>query len=147
MITLQREAASAVESAPRWRRLVLPLAVGATTLAATAYVASVDPNRPGHYPLCPTFALAGIYCPGCGMLRATHDLANGDFAGALARNPAAPLILGVIVVLWVLWVVSRWTGRSVRWTPAPWAPAVLAVGFVLFTIARNVPGWDWLSPA
>lgn len=146
MLTLQRDASPTVESAPRLRRLALPLGVGAATVAATAYVASVDPNQAGHYPLCPTFALAGIYCPGCGMLRATHDLAHGDLAGAMARNPAAPVILGALVAVWVIWMVSRWTGRPVRWTPAPWTPWVLAVGFVLFTIARNVPGWDWASP-
>ncbi len=146
MITLQRDAAPTTESAPRWRRLALPLGVGAATLAATAYVASVDPNQPGHYPLCPTLALAGIYCPGCGMLRATHDLAHGDLSGAMERNPASPLILCALVAVWLVWVVSRWTGRPVRWTPAHWTPWVLAAGFVLFTIARNVPGWDWASP-
>ncbi len=147
MLTLQREAPPTTESAPRWRRLALPLGVGAATIAATAYVASVDPNQPGHYPLCPTLALAGIYCPGCGMLRATHDLAHGDLAGALDRNIAAPLILAALVAVWVVWTVSRWTGRPVRWTPATWTPWAVAAGFVVFTIARNVPGWAWASPA
>ena len=71
----------------RVRRLALPGMVAAAAALGTAYVASVDPNQPGHYPLCPTYALAGIYCPGCGMLRATHDLAHLDVAGAFARNP------------------------------------------------------------
>jgi len=147
VLTLQREASPTTESAPRWRRLALPLGVGAATVAATAYVATVDPNQPGHYPLCPTLALAGIYCPGCGMLRATHDLAHGDLAGALDRNIAAPLILGALVAVWLVWTVSRWTGRPVRWTPATWTPWVVAAGFVAFTIARNIPGWAWASPA
>ena len=147
MLTLEREVARSEESSPRLRRLALPAVVGAGTLALTAYVAAVDPNQPGHYPLCPTLALAGIYCPGCGMLRATHDLVHGDLAGAIQRNPLAPLVLATMVALYAVWVVSRWTGRPVAWTPGRWTPWLLLGGFVLFTVARNVPGWTWLSPA
>jgi hypothetical protein len=147
MLTLEREVSASSELAPRTRRLALPAVVGAATLALTAYVAAVDPNEPGHYPLCPTWALAGIYCPGCGMLRATHDLAHGDVAGALQRNPLAPVILVGLVALYALWVVSRWTGRPLSWTPGRWTPWLLLVGFAVFTVARNVPGWTWLSPA
>jgi hypothetical protein len=121
--------------------------VGAATLALTAYVAVVDPNQPGHFPVCPTFALTGLYCPGCGMLRATHDLTHGDIAGAMQRNPLAPFLLAAMLALYVLWVVLRWTGRPVRWTPGRWTPWLLVGGFVLFTVARNVPGWTLLSPA
>jgi hypothetical protein len=126
---------------------VRPGLVAATVAAGTAYVAAVDPNEPGHYPLCPTFALAGIYCPGCGMLRATHDLAHLDLAGAVARNPIAPVLYLGLVVLFAVWVRSRWQGRPLRWDPPRWFPTALAVGFVLFTVARNIPGWTWASPA
>ena len=47
----------------RWRRVRGPLAVGALGLVATAYVGLVDPNAPGHYPLCPTKYLTGVDCP------------------------------------------------------------------------------------
>lgn len=147
MITLEREAKASGEHTSRPRRLALPAVVGAATVALTGYVAAVDPNQPGHYPLCPTYALAGIYCPGCGMLRATHDLTHGDVAGALQRNPIAPFVLAGLVALFALWVVSRWTGRPVHWTPGRWTPWLVAGGFVLFMVARNVPGWTWLSPA
>jgi hypothetical protein len=147
MLTLEREVAASEESSPRLRRLALPGVVGIATLALTAYVAVVDPNQPGHFPVCPTFALTGLYCPGCGMLRATHDLTHGDIAGAMQRNPLAPFLLAAMLALYVLWVVSRWTGRPVRWTPGRWTPWLLVGGFVLFTVARNVPGWTLVSPA
>jgi hypothetical protein len=131
----------------RWGRLVPPLLLAATGAAATAYVYAVDPNQPGHYPLCPSYALAGIWCPGCGMLRATHDLAHGDVGGALARNPGAPLVLLGILAVFGAWAFSRWTGRRITWTPGRWAPWVVGVLVVGFTIARNVPGWTWASPA
>lgn len=132
---------------PRWRRLLPHAAVAVGVSAATAYVWAVDPNQPGHYPVCPTYALAGVYCPGCGMLRATHDLLHLDLAGSVSRNPVAiPLFIGV-VALYALWVRASWRGRTLRWEPPRWLPAVLAVTFVAFTVARNVPGWTWLSPA
>lgn len=129
------------------RRFLPHSVVAAGVLGATGYVWAVDPNNPGHYPLCPTFALAGIYCPGCGMLRATHELTHGDVLGSIAYNPLAiPLFLGV-GLLFLFWVRATWQRRSLRWDPPAWLPAVLAVSFVVFTIARNVPGWSWISPA
>lgn len=146
-MTQLQEAVTAADGTSRWRRLLLPAGVATGVVAATAYVWAVDPNRPGHYPLCPTFALAGIYCPGCGMLRATHDLSHLDVAGAMAMNPlAVPLYVGV-VLLFAVWVRARWRGRTLRWDPPTWMPAFLAVSFVAFTLARNVPGWTWLAPA
>jgi hypothetical protein len=65
----------------------------------------------------------------------------------MQRNPLAPFLLAAMLALYVLWVVSRWTGRPVRWTPGRWTPWLLVGGFVLFTVARNVPGWTLLSPA
>jgi hypothetical protein len=119
----------------------------AVMAAATVYVARVDPNIPGHYPLCPTYALAGVYCPGCGMLRATHDLLHLDVAGAMARNPISPLVLLATAALVIAWTWSRWTGRAISWTPRPWTPYVVGGLVLAFTLARNVPGWAWASPA
>ena len=146
-MTLVHEAARTDPTRGRARRLARPAAVAAVAALGTAYVAAVDPNQAGHYPLCPTYALAGVYCPGCGMLRATHDLAHLDVAGAFARNPLAlPIYLG-IAWLFVRWVLARWRGEQLRWNPPTWLPAALVVGFVVFTVARNIPGWTWLSPA
>jgi hypothetical protein len=144
MLTLEREADGAV--APRPSRLALPAVVGAAAGALTTYLAAVDPTQPGHFPVCPTLALTGLYCPGCGMLRATHDLLHGDLTGALQRNPLSPFVLAGLLAVYVVWVVSRWTGRPVSWTPARWTPWMIGAGLVLFTVARNVPGWTLLSP-
>ncbi|WP_352301936.1 DUF2752 domain-containing protein [Kineosporia sp. NBRC 101731] len=83
--------------------MVRPLVVAAVTGAATGYLAVVDPNRPGHYPGCPFRALLGVYCPGCGGLRAVHDLAHGDVPAALSSNLLVTLVAPVAVVLWVRW--------------------------------------------
>ena len=139
-------AAPADPGTGRWRRMRLPALVAGGAAVGVACVALVDPHVPGRYPVCPTLALAGVYCPGCGMLRATHDLATGDLAGAFARNPlAVPLYVGMLV-LFGMWVLRRWQGRQLEWTPPRWLPVVVAVAFVAYTVARNIPGWTWLSP-
>ena len=145
-MTLVQEAAHIRAHGSGWRRLLPHAGVATVVGSATAYVWAVDPSSPGHYPLCPTFALAGIYCPGCGMLRATHDLTHLDLAGAMAMNPLTiPLYVGA-VLLFLAWVRASWQGRSLRWDPPTWLPAVLAVSFVAFTVARNIPGWTLLAP-
>lgn len=112
-----------------------------------AYLSRQDPNVPGHYPTCPSLALTGLYCPGCGSLRATWDLMHGDLAGALARNPIAPFVELFLVIVFLRWVVARWRGVPVPMSPRPWVPYAVAAAVVVYTIARNVPGWTWLSPA
>jgi hypothetical protein len=130
------------------RRAVLrPLGVAAAALAATGYVASVDPNAAGHYPTCPFLAITGWYCPGCGALRAVHALAHGDLMTALARNPFAVVAVGYVVVTWVLWLDRTATGRPRRWVAPPRVLYGVLGAILMFWVLRNVPGWTWLSPA
>jgi Protein of unknown function (DUF2752) len=124
-----------------------PAVVAAGALLITALVAAVDPNEPGHYPTCPFLAVSGYYCPGCGSLRALHDLAHADLAGALARNPLMVVAAGGLLVAFVLWARRLWLGQPRTWA----APASLLYGLLALVLAfwvlRNVPGWTWLSPA
>lgn len=73
----------------RARRLAAPVLTLAGAVAAFAYVGTVDPNEPGHYPLCPMLRLTGVLCPGCGGLRSAHAFAHGDLAAALGANAVA----------------------------------------------------------
>lgn len=100
-----------VDPRPRWRRMAAPGAAAVAAGAALGYVAAVDPNEPGHYPLCPSLALFGIDCPGCGLTRSTHALLTGDLSGALDHNVLIVAVVPLAVVLWLLWVRRAWTGR------------------------------------
>lgn len=128
------------------RRLAVPGGVLAAVAGAFAYVAAVDPNEPGHYPACPLFQYAGVYCPGCGGLRSAHAFAHGDFAAALQANAVAFVAYFVFAVLWTLWVV-----RSVRGRPLSidlrtihlWG---LGAVLLIFTVVRNLPFGGWLRP-
>ncbi len=134
--------AARVDERPRARRLVAPMATLAATGAALAYVAAVDPNEPGHYPLCPTQALFGVDCPGCGLMRGAHDLATGDVAGALDHNILLVALVPLAVVLWVRWLRRAWRGRDEPVTQAQFRRrnAVLLASLVAvlaFGVIRN----------
>ena len=148
---------------PRAGRLHVPLIVGGAALAVTAYVGLVDPNVPGHYPLCPTKALTGLDCPFCGGLRAIHALVHGDIASAVNHNALVALVVvPVLLVLWVRWFVREWRGPSTaadeadHGTPSRLSggvsPSVLVWScvslIVVFTVVRNVgavPAFAWLG--
>lgn len=129
---------------PAW---AAPVFVASSGLAAAAYLALVNPYESGNYPTCPTRLLTGTYCPGCGSLRATHDLTHLDLVGAWSMNP-----LLVIVVPWIAWRWLKWLlatmGRPVHTRPAPaWSLYALFGLLVAYWIARNIPQFaPYLAP-
>ncbi|MFI1956537.1 DUF2752 domain-containing protein [Streptomyces althioticus] len=130
----------------RAARLAVPAGLLAAVTAAFAYVAAVDPNEPGHYPVCPLLGLTGLYCPGCGGLRSAHAVAHGDLAAALQANAPAVLGYAAFAVLWTVWVIRAARGRPMRLEPPP-AMLWTAGGLLLaFTVLRNTPFGGWLHP-
>ncbi len=99
-----------------------------------------DPATSGIFPPCPFHALTGLYCPGCGSLRAIHQLLRGNLGTAWAMNP-----LTVILMPFLLYGLAseglrvlRGRGLPQIFLPAIWIQALCAV-IILFGIARNVP--------
>ncbi|MEV8564193.1 DUF2752 domain-containing protein [Streptomyces sp. NPDC051322] len=137
---------SAPSSESPVRRLLTPIGTLIAVGAAFGYVGSVDPNHPGHYPVCPLLALTGIYCPGCGGLRSAHAVAHGDFRAALGDNALAVIGYGVFAVVMAVWLIRAVRGRPTQVTlrPAYW----WAIGAVIlvFTVVRNLPMGSALAP-
>lgn len=131
------------------RRLLGPAAALAGVAAAFTYVGLVDPNESGHYPVCPLFAVTGLYCPGCGGLRGAHAFAHGDLAAALGANALAVLGYAIAAVLWGLWTVRSVTSTGKRSLPVPRHPAFwwgVGGAVVVFTVIRNLPFGSSLAP-
>ncbi|WP_229816266.1 DUF2752 domain-containing protein [Streptomyces lucensis] len=135
-----------VPPAPVWRRLAVPAGLFTAVAGAFAYVAAVDPNEPGHYPVCPLYRLTGLYCPGCGGLRGAHALAHGDLLTALHDNAAGVAAGAGLAVLWTVRAVCALRGRPVRLDPRPAHLWLIGVLLLLFTVARNLPFGGWLRP-
>jgi hypothetical protein len=130
----------------RRRRMFEPVATIGGLALVTAALHVRDPHVQGSWGVCPLAAL-GIYCPGCGGLRAVNDLTHGDVAAAASSNLAFVVLLPFLVLGLTLWVRARWRGVPLRVDPRVVARVTWA-GFavlMVFTVLRNLPG-SWLAP-
>ncbi|WP_406100325.1 DUF2752 domain-containing protein [Streptomyces sp. NBC_01013] len=131
---------------PRLRRIATPAAVLAGVVGAFAYVGTVDPNEPGHYPVCPLLRFTGIYCPGCGGLRSAHAFAHGDVVAALGSNALAVIGYAAFAVLWALWMVRAAAGRPLRIDLKPVHWWGIGAVLLIFSVVRNLPFGSALAP-
>jgi hypothetical protein len=108
-------------------------------LAAGGVLYLVDPARHEIYP-CVLRATTGLQCPGCGGLRATHQLLHGHLAAAWSLNPLAVLLLPAYALL-----ACQIASGLIRGHGLPCAsprPALIWLGLgalVLFGVLRNLP--------
>jgi hypothetical protein len=120
--------------------------IGGLALATVALHVR-DPHQSGSWGYCPSAAL-GIYCPGCGGLRAVNDLTDGHVGAAASSNLLLIVLLPLLVFLLGRWAFERWTGR-VRQSNDRLTKAFLvslAVAAVVFTVLRNLTLGAWLAP-
>jgi hypothetical protein len=101
-----------------------------------------NPAEHGFFPRCYFRAFTGWDCPGCGGLRAAHQLLHGEVRAAFALNPLLVLALPLVGYFAMRFLLARFVGqqlpqlfRSGHWI---WLAAVVVVAFGL---ARNLPWW------
>ena len=127
---------------PRFRlsRRVEYVALFVLGLVGVAVLYTFDPRNPGTYPICPFLGLTGYHCPGCGTLRALHQLLHGNVVPALGHNP--------LTVLSLPFITYSFTDGALRVFRIAAPPRVfiphqfiwaLFVGIVAFWLLRNVP--------
>lgn len=124
-----------------WRGAVAPLLTLVGALGTCVFVAAADPTTPGGIsPPCPTKALFGIVCPGCGSARMLYSLVHGDLRSALTFNAVGVAMLVLLVWSYIAWSTRRITGRSVpRWETLRWAPLAIGALAAVWLIVRNLP--------
>ncbi|AYG83494.1 hypothetical protein DWB77_05691 [Streptomyces hundungensis] len=128
------------------RRLLVPLGTLAAVASAFAYVGLVDPNEPGHYPVCPLLRFTGVYCPGCGGLRSAHDFVTGHFAAAVHSNALAVAGYLVFAAVWVLWAVRSARGLPLRIALSDRQWWLVGAAVLIFSVVRNLPFGSVLAP-
>ncbi|MFF2086693.1 DUF2752 domain-containing protein [Nocardia sp. NPDC058176] len=140
-------AGSNQEPVPVWRRMAPPLIAAGIGLGTLALLHFRDPHVEGSYGLCPVYVLTGVYCPGCGGMRAIHNLTDGRVLDSLHSNVLVlPLLLAFAVF------VADWLIRARRGQPwrLPRLRAVTVWSFVglltVYTVLRNTPWGTWLTP-
>jgi hypothetical protein len=120
---------------------ILWVGAGLVALATAGMVLYLyDPTTAGFYPVCTVHRLTGLECPGCGSLRALHQLAHGNIVAAWHFNSLliAVLPMGVWLGLreTVRWVFGwSWPGIFNR----PIVGWTMVVATIVFGIVRNIP--------
>ncbi|MFZ1362316.1 MAG: DUF2752 domain-containing protein [Candidatus Nanopelagicales bacterium] len=139
-----------------WSNALGPLVGFGAILGAAGFIGMVNPSNSGVYPLCPTQALFGIDCPGCGGLRCVHELMNGNLGAAADQNLFVLLVLPLVLIAIAAAIARKFLGspneppalfsntlgslrtvgisinqRALMWT--------LLIGLIAFTVARNFP--------
>ncbi len=129
-------------------RLLGPAAVAAGGAAVVAALVVRDPHDPGSWGSCLFLQITGLYCPGCGGLRAVNDLAHLDIVAALSSNVFAVVLAVLTALIWAAWARSQVTGRPVLWDRwiTPLNAYVLLGSMGIFSVLRNTPLLASLAP-
>jgi hypothetical protein len=118
----------------------LLVAAGLVGAAALVMLRVFDPATSGIFPPCPVHYLTGLYCPGCGSLRALHALLHGDFRQGWAMNPFAMVVLPFVAYGLASQILFQLRGKGLPevMLPANWIRA-FAVVVVMYGVVRNLP--------
>lgn len=98
-----RQRAAAVSST----EVTAAIGVGGIVIAALLPAGGIEDGPV----LCPFRALTGLPCPGCGLTRSWVYLMHGDIGSSLASNWFGPVLIVAIVILAVVSVRSRFSGK------------------------------------
>ena len=114
------------------------LAAGAAAGLALVYL--FDPRSAGWYPVCPFFGLTGWHCPGCGTLRALHQLLHGNLAAAFGYNLYSMLALPAVAWGLAAGLLRAWglPAPPPWFIPSRWIWGLLAA-VLAFWLLRNLP--------
>jgi len=120
----------------RWRFVALALAA----TPCVVLLAFRNPEDPGLFPPCPFLALTGYHCPGCGTLRALHQLLNGHLLAAVDYNPLTVFFLPFVVYAFLAAMVRGIWGPKLPtvFIPAGWIWTLL-IAVIAFGVLRNLP--------
>jgi hypothetical protein len=117
----------------------LPVGLGVLLFCGAVVLYAFNPTEHPFYPRCWLYAVTGWQCPGCGGLRATHQLLHGNLAAAWMLNPLAVLLTPAGA--WMAW---RWTtaiprAESVRLPDVGLRGVILLmIGLLVYGILRNL---------
>lgn len=113
--------------------------VVAGTFAGAAVMYFTNPAVSRFFPKCLMYLLTGIYCPGCGSGRASHELLHGHVVTAMGYNILFVLSMPLIayyVAGNVLILLGKKPWPELKITHgAAWAMVVIIFAFM---ILRNI---------
>lgn len=120
------------------RMLAAASVLGAVGTLGILYL--FNPGTSALYPTCPFLAVTGCYCPGCGSLRALHQITRGYLATAFGLNPLLVLSLPFVAYFFASQTSLAFRGLPLRtFFVRPLLIWALLGAVILYWIIRNVP--------
>ncbi|MEB3218811.1 MAG: DUF2752 domain-containing protein [Nostocales cyanobacterium 94392] len=109
----------------------------------------LNPAASQLYPPSPFRAITGLYCPGCGSLRAIHQLLHGHFLAALDLNPLMVLATPYLIYSFISYTSPVILGQKIPqvYIKPAWIWWFLKIVLV-YWVLRNIPvaPFNWLAP-
>lgn len=104
------------------------------------YLILSSPFDSGFLLRCPTkWILNGMNCPGCGTLRMFYSLMHGEFSKALSYNPAAFMLLPVMIWFLVDNCFKTIRGKGIKGiTITTTGSRLILIGVVAYWAVRNI---------
>jgi hypothetical protein len=131
--TQDRPGAGAPWSVHRGLAALVALAL----LGGIAILLFFNPSEHSFYPICLLHATTGLQCPGCGSLRALHQILHGNVVAAFKFNPITVLAVPLAIVIAIRMLVLKMRGKSVRFEVRPLCLWAIVGLLILFTFIRN----------
>ncbi len=98
----------------------------------------INPSEVDFLPKCPLFAITGIFCPGCGSQRATHQLLNFNFSGVLNQNILFASGLLLFLYQGIILALNKFFGKNMyNYIYHPKTPIIILIFIILFWILRG----------
>lgn len=118
-----------------------PLLVGAAVASGCLYVGLNDPESKQIFPTCGFYAMTGMYCPGCGMTRALHNLLGGNVLRAIRYNLLLVAAIPLLMYAYIWWTTWAFTKRELPKLKFSHKTVWLLCGLgLVFIVGRNFPG-------
>ncbi len=105
---------------------------------------NINPSKVDFLPKCPLYFTTGLYCPGCGSQRATHQLLNLNFLGVVQQNLL--YVLGLVIFTYhaVILGLNRFFNKTYyNYIYHPKTPIALLLVIIAFWIFRNIPTYPF----
>lgn len=125
---------------PKWL-VVLCILVG---IALGILLFRYNPSEHALFPKCPFYSLSGLKCPGCGSLRAAHQLLHGRIGEAFRLNAALVISLPYLLLGFGYDLTGPWRGlaqKIYRTLYGKYAAKGWAVALIAYWALRNIFGF------
>ena len=126
------------------RERLLLFAFVSVAVGALGFLYLFNPGASALYPTCPFLAFTGCYCPGCGSLRALHQLMRGRLVTAFGLNPLMVLSVPFIGYFFVSRTMFAVAGHPLKtFFVRPVLIWALLGAILAYWVLRNIPTYPF----